>query len=64
MGKSLTIRVGLGRSSSGKILDKDTKWFTDKNKAINYFVSTNKPIFVSVGGNKYQEINIDQLKAL
>ena len=49
MGKSLTIRVGLGRSSSGKILDKDTQWFTDKNKAINYFVSTNKPIFVSVG---------------
>ena len=54
MGKSLTIRVGLCRSSSGKILDKDTQWFTDKNKAINYFVSTNKPIFVSVGGNKYQ----------
>ena len=61
MGKSIIIRLGLGRSRSGKILDKDTKWFTDKNKAINYFVSTNKPIFVSVGGNKYQEINIDQL---
>lgn len=61
MGKSIIIRLGLGRSRSGKILDKDTQWFTDKNKAINYFVSTNKPIFVSVGGNKYQEINIDQL---
>ena len=64
MGKSLTIRVGLGRSSSGKILDKDTKWFTDKNEAISYLATTNKPIFVSVGGKKYQEINIDQLKAL
>ena len=64
MGKSLTIRVGLGRSSSGKILDKDTKWFTDKNEAINYLATTNKPIFVSVEGKKYQEINIDQLKAL
>lgn len=42
MGKSLTIRVGLGRSSSGKILDKDTKWFTDKNEAINYLATTNK----------------------
>lgn len=61
MGKSLTIRVGLGRSSSGKILDKDTKWFTNKNEAINNFVSTNKPIFISVGGKKYKEINIDQL---
>lgn len=64
MGKLVTIRVGLGRSSSGKILDKDTKWFTDKNKAISYLAITNKPIFVSVGGKKYQEINIDQLRAL
>ena len=39
MGKSLTIRVGLGRSSSGKILDKDTKWFTDKKEAINYLAT-------------------------
>lgn len=54
MGKLVTIRVGLGRSSSGKILDKDTKWFTDKNKAISYLAITNKPIFVSVGGKKYQ----------
>lgn len=64
MGKSIIIRLGLGRSRSGKILDKDTQWFTDKNKAINYFASTNKPIFVSVGGKKYQEMNIDQLRAL
>lgn len=34
MGKSIIIRLGLGRSRSGKILDKDTQWFTDKNKAI------------------------------
>lgn len=61
MGKSIIIRLGLGRSRSGKILDKDTKWFTDKNEAINNFVSTNKPIFISVGGKKYKEINIDQL---
>lgn len=52
MGKLVTIRVGLGRSSSGKILDKDTKWFTDKNEAINYLATTNKPIFVSVGGKE------------
>ncbi len=64
MGKSVTIRVGLGRSLSGKILDKDTRWFIDKKEAIDYWTMTNKPIFVSVGGKKYQEIKIDQLRAL
>lgn len=64
MGKSVTIRVGLGRSRSGKILDRDTKWFIDKKEAIDYWTMTNKPIFVSVGGKKYQEIKIDQLRAL
>lgn len=56
MGKSIIIRLGLGRSRSGKILYKDTKWFTNKNEAINNFVSTNKPIFISVGGKKYKEV--------
>lgn len=64
MGKSVTIRVGLGRSSSGKILDRDTRWFIDKKEAIDYWTMTNKPIFISVGGKKYQEIKIDQLIAL
>ena len=64
MGKSVTIRVGLGRSCSGKILDRDTRWFIDKEKAIDYWTKTNKPIFVSVGGKKYQKIKIDQLIAL
>ena len=64
MGKSVTIRVGLGRSRSGKILDRDTRWFIDKKEAIDYWAMNNKPIFVSVGGKKYQEIKIDQLRAL
>ena len=44
MGKSVTIRVGLGRSRSGKILDRDTRWFIDKKEAIDYWTMTNKPI--------------------
>ena len=35
MKRLVVIRVGLGRSKSGKILDRDTKWFTDKWNAID-----------------------------
>lgn len=64
MKKSITIRIGLGRSPSGKILDKDTRWFTDKEEAIDEWVKTHKPIYVSIGGKAYKEIKIDKLIAL
>ena len=64
MKRLVVIRVGLGRSKSGKILDRDTKWFTDKWNAINFCSKVSKPIFISVNGKKYQEIKIDQLIGL
>lgn len=62
---NITIRIGLGRSPSGKILDKNTRWFIDKDKAIEEWEKTHKPIFVSKGGKKkYEPMTIEQLRAL
>lgn len=62
MAKSVVIKIGLGRSKSGKILDKDTKWFTsDKLSAIEYHRKTRKPIFIKVGSSAYKEITLEQL---
>ena len=38
----ITIRVGRGQSPSGKIIDSDTKWFTEVNDAISYHLMTGK----------------------
>ena len=64
MKRLVVIRVGLGRSKSGKILDRDTKWFSDKWNAIDFCGKVSKPIYISVNGKKYQEIKIDQLIGL
>ena len=64
MKKFVIIRVGRGRSKSGKILDKDTKWFIDKWGAIDFCSKVRKPIYISVNGKKYQKIKIDQLIGL
>ena len=59
------IRFGLGQTSSGKILDKETHWYileNDKNdilKDVN--ISLNKPIFISINKTKYEEITYNEL---
>ena len=59
------IRLGLGQTSSGKILDKETHWYVlenDKNdilKDVN--ISLNKPIFISRNKTKYEEIMYNKL---
>ena len=60
------IRIGDGRSASGKILDKETTWFRleEKEDAIVEAMKTNKRIYVSRNGKRYKEITLEQLKAL
>lgn len=59
------VRLGLGHTSSGKILDKETHWYVlenDKNdilKDIN--ISLNKHIFISRNKTKYEEITYNKL---
>ena len=63
------LRIGLGRSKSGKILDKDTKWLNlntkeEWRKAVNewsYKHNSGKPIFISKNGRAYKEITAVQL---
>ena len=67
----LKIRIGLGQTASGKILDRNTTWFVinkrtgqnEKERAIAQHLSTNKPIFVS-NGRGYHEITLAQLMGL
>ncbi len=59
---NIIIRIGLGRSLSGKILDKETKWFISKDESLNYYKShTDKPIFISINKTKYKEISYKDL---
>lgn len=60
----LVFRIGLGRSGSGKILDPDTTWFTDVNKAVEQYEKTKKPIFVQVSKGKYWNITPGKLYRL
>lgn len=56
------IRLGLGQTSSGKILDKETHWYVLENdilKDVN--ISLNKPIFISRNKTKYEEITYKEL---
>ena len=63
------LRIGLGRSKSGKILDKDTKWLNlntkeEWRKAVNewsYKRNSGKPIFISKNGRAYKEIKPTQV---
>ena len=63
---SIVIRVGLGRSKSGKILDGGTKWFanTDSSikEAIAYARETLRDVFLSKNGSAYQKIKISDLE--
>lgn len=62
------IRIGLGQTSSGKILDKNTHWYcleTDKDFILNdEYLMLNKPIFISKNKTKYIEISYNDLVKL
>ena len=63
------LRIGLGRSKSGKILDRNTKWFNLDTKEAwkrairewSYKCNSGKPIFISRSGRAYREIKPTQL---
>jgi len=57
----VTIRVGEGQSPSGKILDRDTRWFKEINEAISYHLLTGKRIYVSKHNKKYFEVSLNEL---
>lgn len=46
-------RVGEGQTASGKIIDKETRWFNDYYDAVEYSNKTNKKIYRSINKQKY-----------
>ena len=54
---SQVYRVGAGHSASGKILDRDTQWFTKYDSALEYAKQTKKNIYMSVNNKKYVKIS-------
>ena len=62
----VTIRIGAGRTKYGKILDRETHWYTldQKDHAINDAVESGKKIYVSVKNRAFEEITLQQLKEL
>lgn len=68
----IVIRIGLGQTASGKILDGSTTSYVlnrrtgqdEKSHAIEQHLKTKKPIFISRNGRKYQEITLAQLREL
>ena len=59
------VRLGLGHTSSGKILDKQTHWYVLENNKNNILkdvnISLNKPIFINRNKTKYEEITYNEL---
>ena len=59
------VRLGLGHTSSEKILDKQTHWYVlenDKNNILkDVNISLNKPIFINRNKTKYEEITYNEL---
>lgn len=65
------VRIGEGRSKSGKILDRNTKWFTISNKEAwercvhewSLKENSGKPLFISRNGRAYKKISgVDLIK--
>lgn len=65
------VRIGEGRSKSGKILDGSTKWFTISDKeswgrCVNEWSlkeNSGKPLFISRNGRAYKKISgVDLIK--
>ena len=57
----IIIRIGKGQTEAGKILNYNTKWFTNKKEAIEYHLKTKKPIFISYNKRRYREITLNKL---
>lgn len=63
------LRIGKGRSKSGKILDRDTIWLNlntieEWRYAVNEWSNkkyAGMPLFISQNGRAYQEISAEQL---
>ena len=61
------IKVGLGQSPSGKILDWATQYYSDYDEikdAIEYARKTGKPMFISFNKRKYRPITEEKLLKL
>lgn len=66
------IKVGNGRSQSGKILDEHTHWYNidtrnnidECDNAIEYATFTGRPTFISINQKAYKPITIEQIKNL
>ena len=65
------VRIGEGRSKSGKILDRNTKWFTISDKEAwercvhewRLKENSGKPLFISRNGRAYKKISgVDLIK--
>lgn len=59
------LKIGLGRSKSGKILDRETIWVNINNLeeydyAAKKVAVTKKPLFLSINGKAYKEITPTQ----
>lgn len=69
---SIVIRIGLGRSKSGKILDRNTTWhnildYDSWAKCVNDWADkkySGKPLFISRSGRAYKPITGEKLLAL
>lgn len=59
----ITIRIGDGQTTSGKILDGSTEWYTDKefDHAIEAALKTNKQIWIRSANRAYHPISLEQL---
>lgn len=57
-------KIGEGRTPSGKILDRDTHFYTlsEKAHAIEDAVKTGKNIYVSRHNKKYIKLTLEELK--
>ena len=64
------VRIGEGRSKSGKILDRNTVWFNIDSKEAwercihEWSMKKHKPVYLSKNGRAYREISGEQLLRL
>jgi len=59
-------KLGEGRSKTGKILDRDTKWFETAKGLLKHIdenpSDASKPIFVSINGGTYTPTTIEKCR--
>lgn len=63
---SKNYRLGLGRSKSGKILDRNTKWFNDALGVLKHITEhpedSGKSLYVSINGAAYVKTSLDECR--